>query len=289
MAFDNYLPTSDDILNQSRDNMFRQQLREPDIGLDEQSALGGLQDIYVDDNRTPTIITTDTNDYEYNYSPAVEAENARNLLVQEEAKNRLLTEDIGSFGGAVKGYSATKGYTSTSGSGFGKSAYGYGGVKTGQSSQKGSGPYGFQPQMWNALQAAFSDMKAAGVGVPRITDGFRSYGLQVKTKAAKGNLAATPGNSVHGLGYAADLGLNSKQQKWLEANGKKYGLARLPSESWHWQLMPQYIKGAPKPSGAIAMPNVAAKKVAKKRAVAKVGTVAKTQGTAADTRYRRVM
>jgi LAS superfamily LD-carboxypeptidase LdcB len=48
-------------------------------------------------------------------------------------------------------------------------------------------------------------------------------------------MAATPGRSQHGLGLAADLSLSKSQQKWLEANGAKYGIRRLASESWHWQ------------------------------------------------------
>ena len=120
---------------------------------------------------------------------------------------------------------------------FGASAYGVSG-RTGLASQKGDAPYGLQRTMWNSLRSAFNDMQAAGLGKPGITDGWRSYQSQVDLKRRKGDIAATPGRSVHGLGYAADLSLNSRQQRWLEKHGAEYGLRRLRSESWHWQYMP---------------------------------------------------
>lgn len=112
----------------------------------------------------------------------------------------------------------------------------YGARITGLDSQRGSAPMGFQPAMWNALQGIFSDMEKAGLGRPGITDGWRSYAAQVDLKKKKPKLAATPGKSVHGLGYAADLDLNPQQQRFMEANAQTYGLARLSNEPWHWQL-----------------------------------------------------
>lgn len=134
--------------------------------------------------------------------------------------------------------SYTKNYTG----GYGPSAYGFRGV-TGGSAQRGKAKFGFQPEMWKALSAANAGMAAAGLGTFGITDGFRSYSSQVSLKKKKPNLAATPGRSVHGLGLAADLKLTARQQKWLEANGAKYGLLRLPSEAWHWQLNPNRWHG----------------------------------------------
>lgn len=129
------------------------------------------------------------------------------------------------------------------GTGWTPEAYGYTG-RTGIAGTRGTAKYGFQTQMWDALSRANQDMAKAGLGTFGVTDGWRSYEAQVSTKKSKGALAATPGNSVHGLGLAADLDLNSRQQAWLEANGAKYGLGRLPSESWHWQLLPSQFKGA---------------------------------------------
>lgn len=83
-----------------------------------------------------------------------------------------------------------------------------------------------------------------------ITDSYRTYAEQVATKALKGNLAATPGTSNHGLGLAVDLGggINSfgtSQYNWMMANGPKFGWVN-PSwaqqggskpEAWHWEFV----------------------------------------------------
>lgn len=152
----------------------------------------------------------------------VAARQATNQAEKQAAMNTSIAEKVLAMGGGA----------------MGASSYGIRGG-TGQESQRGKSPYGFQPKMWSALQRAFSDMKSAGLGTPGITDGFRSYAQQVDVKRRKGRLAATPGRSVHGIGYAADLSLDAKQQAWLEKNGARYGLRRLPSESWHWQLDPR--------------------------------------------------
>jgi zinc D-Ala-D-Ala carboxypeptidase len=136
-----------------------------------------------------------------------------------------------SGGGGGKGTTPGK----SSGGGYGPERYGVNGT-TGLSNQRGSAKYGLQPQFWSALGQANAAMRAAGLGTFGITDGFRSYSAQVATKKAKGSLAATPGHSVHGIGLAADLSLTSRQLRWLKANGGKYGLINLPSESWHWQM-----------------------------------------------------
>lgn len=126
--------------------------------------------------------------------------------------------------------------------GMGLASYGYSG-NSGVAGTKGKSPYGFQTPMWQALGQANAALKAAGLGTFGITDGWRSLQAQVDVKKRKGNLAATPGRSVHGIGLAADLKLTSKQYKWLKANGAKFGLVNLPSESWHWQMNPALWKG----------------------------------------------
>lgn len=132
--------------------------------------------------------------------------------------------------------------TKAKGGGMGPASYGWSG-RTGNPNLKTNLPYGFNSQMWSALQAANSAMQADGIGRFGITDGFRSYAAQVDVKKRKGNLAATPGRSVHGLGLAADLHLTSKQLSWLKQNGARYGLQNLPSESWHWQLAANVFNG----------------------------------------------
>lgn len=154
---------------------------------------------------------------------------------QQDNANASLASKVTSLGVEA---SAGGSYSGARSSGFGPSAYGFKGT-TGQASQRGSAPYGLQPAMWSALGKANAAMKAAGLGTFGITDGFRSYALQVTTKQKKGALAATPGRSVHGLGLAADLRLTAKQTAWLKKNGGRFGLINLPSEAWHWQLDPR--------------------------------------------------
>jgi hypothetical protein len=55
----------------------------------------------------------------------------------------------------------------------------------------------------------------------------------------EGELSRLDGDDA--AAFMADLGLTDKQFKWLKANGAKYGLINLPSESWHWQLSPKLL------------------------------------------------
>ncbi|MFN3866309.1 MAG: D-alanyl-D-alanine carboxypeptidase family protein [Demequina sp.] len=54
-----------------------------------------------------------------------------------------------------------------------------------------------------------------------MTDSYRSYGLQVRTRALKPATAARPGTSNHGWGMAVDL--DQPSARWLSANGAEYG------------------------------------------------------------------
>ena len=126
----------------------------------------------------------------------------------------------------------------------GANEYGISGA-TGLAKYRGSSPYGLQPQMWSALSRANAAMKAAGLGTFKITDGFRSLEAQKRLKQTKPRLAATPGRSIHGIGYAADLQLTKKQAEWLRVNGARYGLfagAGFKREPWHWQLLPSLAR-----------------------------------------------
>lgn len=82
-----------------------------------------------------------------------------------------------------------------------------------------------------------------------ITDSYRTYEEQVKVKAEKGWLAATPGTSNHGWALALDLGggiqfFGTAEHKWMVENASRFGWA-LPSwaqatgskpEPWHWEF-----------------------------------------------------
>lgn len=54
-----------------------------------------------------------------------------------------------------------------------------------------------------------------------MTDSYRSYSLQVRTRALKPSTAAVPGTSNHGWGMAVDM--DRASALWLTANGADYG------------------------------------------------------------------
>lgn len=133
-----------------------------------------------------------------------------------------------------------KGYSG----GSGISAYGYKGI-TGLPNLKGPAQFGFQTPMWEALGRANAAMKAAGLGTFGITDGWRSYEQQVALEKKKPGLAATPGQSIHGLGLAADLKATGAQKEWLRKNAQSFGLyfPFYDKEDWHIQLLPNLWTG----------------------------------------------
>jgi TP901 family phage tail tape measure protein len=99
---------------------------------------------------------------------------------------------------------------------------------------------------WEAMQRAFG-------GGLSLTEGYRDLANQQKRYAmyrAGGNLAATPGSSVHGLGNAADVGGGS--QAWMRSNGPRFGwyptgLSFSQREPWHFEY-----KGRPSGGGMAA-------------------------------------
>ena len=72
-----------------------------------------------------------------------------------------------------------------------------------------------------ALEAADAAYYAETGKHLSLTDSYRSYALQVRTRAAKPGTAAVPGTSNHGWGMAVDMDYASA--KWLAANGAEFG------------------------------------------------------------------
>lgn len=82
-----------------------------------------------------------------------------------------------------------------------------------------------------------------------ITDSYRSLEAQYAVKAAKGDLAATPGTSNHGWGLAVDFSNMSNHStfdyQWMSVNGPANGWINpdwaLPTgskpEAWHWEYV----------------------------------------------------
>lgn len=77
-----------------------------------------------------------------------------------------------------------------------------------------------------------------------LLQGYRSYAEQVRMKATRGYMAASPGTSMHGFGVAFDLcngDDHGEPDAWLKANAATYGfdhpdwaVFRL-YEPWHWE------------------------------------------------------
>lgn len=100
--------------------------------------------------------------------------------------------------------------------------------------------------------AAFDAMAAAfrahfGYGIV-VLEAYRSYVTQKNLRdlylTGRGNIAATPGTSVHGWGLAVDLasGINTfgtPQYNWMKANATRFGFDNdrgiIDREAWHWE------------------------------------------------------
>lgn len=97
----------------------------------------------------------------------------------------------------------------------------------------------------NAFSQMASALKAATGQTIGVEEGYRSYDRQVYLynlyKAGKGNLAATPGTSMHGTGTAVDIkGYGGAAFNWLRQNAGKFGYSWTGGgfsqvEPWHWQ------------------------------------------------------
>ena len=99
--------------------------------------------------------------------------------------------------------------------------------------------------MFEQMNAAFKEQFGHDIGM---TDSYRSYSLQVSTKAAKGWLAARPGTSNHGWGLAVDLSGKAAQwgtaeRNWIVSHGKEYGWVSpnwaqsSKPEPWHFEFV----------------------------------------------------
>ncbi len=90
-----------------------------------------------------------------------------------------------------------------------------------------------------------------------MTDSYRSYGLQVRTRALKPRTAGVPGTSNHGWGMAVDLDHDSA--RWLARNGADFGWVHprwaraggAKPEWWHLEYVAADVGGfvAPDPAG----------------------------------------
>jgi peptidoglycan hydrolase-like protein with peptidoglycan-binding domain len=108
---------------------------------------------------------------------------------------------------------------------------------------------------WNAM-----NVEARRLGTELRPTGrdssYRTYDRQVYYwnlyRAGKGNLAARPGTSNHGLGHAVDLA-TPKMRTLVDRIGKRYGWSKTeaPSEWWHVCYTGPYSGGDPGPGGQV--------------------------------------
>jgi zinc D-Ala-D-Ala carboxypeptidase len=94
------------------------------------------------------------------------------------------------------------------------------------------------PSISDNLNALLVAAQADGVwspGQPYATGTYRDYDSQVRLKAEKGDMAATPGKSMHGWGLAIDFNMNNRPLiNWLADNAERFGFKNLPGEPWHY-------------------------------------------------------
>lgn len=85
-----------------------------------------------------------------------------------------------------------------------------------------------------------------------VVSSYRSYSMQVATRASRGWLAAVPGTSNHGLAVAVDFGnfgavgsFSHPNYRWMKENADEFGWfhPRMmepggggPLEPWHWEF-----------------------------------------------------
>lgn len=96
---------------------------------------------------------------------------------------------------------------------------------------------------------AFTAMAAAarrdGIQLP-VNDGYRSRAEQATLVNSKGlwsasnpTGAAPVGRSNHGWGLSADINVDARRSRWLQANAARWGFFNdVPGEAWHWTYRP---------------------------------------------------
>jgi len=109
-------------------------------------------------------------------------------------------------------------------------------------------PVGEGRRMTKTAGAQFRRMDAAAnaVGIDlKVNSGYRTYAEQAVLYNdyvhGRGNLAAPPGRSNHGLGLSADIDVTDKRVgTWLHKHAARYGFVNdVPQEPWHWTYRPR--------------------------------------------------
>ena len=160
---------------------------------------------------------------------------------QEKGLLEMLLEKLKGFAGG-----AWAGVTSagrSAGRAIGKA---FGQISKEQTVELPSAPgHSLRPDMAGKFESFAQEWRNITGRPLKITDSWRSYESQVRLKAQKGRLAATPGRSRHGAGGAIDINLAASgvrsPAEWMRmsAIGAKHGFHVLgkrfgAAESWHF-------------------------------------------------------
>lgn len=113
-----------------------------------------------------------------------------------------------------------------------------------------------------ALLLADADFHAQTGRHLTLTDSYRSYSLQVATRAAKPATAAAPGTSNHGWGMAVDF--YPEAAAWMAENGADYGWVHpqwarpggSKPESWHLEFVAPGVGSADLPEAPVLLERV---------------------------------
>jgi len=121
------------------------------------------------------------------------------------------------------------------------------GIPTGRLAPVGDGERLLKPVAKQFLRMRAA-ARTAGLDL-RVNDGYRNYAEQQRLYdlyvSGRGNLAAPPGESSHGLGLSADIKIpDQRTYQWLVRHTGKYGFVNdLPGEQWHWTYKPSQAAG----------------------------------------------
>lgn len=112
---------------------------------------------------------------------------------------------------------------------------------------------------WNAMNVESRKRYGVELRPTGSASSYRTYAQQQYFwnlyQSGRGNLAAYPGTSNHGLGRAVDLA-TTQMRSIVDAIGGKYGWRKVeaPSEWWHVNYVGGYTGRDPGPSGGPSKP-----------------------------------
>lgn len=173
------------------------------------------------------------------------------VVAQTAEEARLLSQYGGVVGGMVARPDPIPAGTNPSSGDFAWGGYSNGNIPPDAMELIGVGNHRLHPLAARAFKAMRNEALKSNIDL-QPSDSYRSFAAQQDVKRRKPNLAATPGRSNHGWGFALDMGIGgtftSAAYRWLFDNGPRFGWmhpvwARPTSlggngsrpEAWHWE------------------------------------------------------